>query len=71
MVTAGIKGGYLANPRLREVHWQPGTGLCPSRRVSMSGESALWVDPAEIPGRAKCRRLGKALAPGGAVSWMS
>ena len=23
MVTAGIAAGYLTNPRLREVHWQP------------------------------------------------
>ena len=24
MVTAGITAGYLTNPRLRQVHWQPG-----------------------------------------------
>ena len=36
MVTAGIKGGYLANPRLREVHWQA-AGLCPSRSPARPG----------------------------------
>ena len=37
MVTAGIKGGYLANPRLREVHWQAAGGRCPSRRPACPG----------------------------------
>ena len=49
MVSAGIKGGYLTNPRLTEVHWQAGDRPVPEPRVSTSGESALWVDPAEIP----------------------
>ncbi len=31
MVTAGIAGGYLASPRLREVHWQA-AGPCPHHR---------------------------------------
>ena len=31
MVTAGIRGGYLTNPRLREVYWQA-AGLRPARR---------------------------------------
>jgi hypothetical protein len=35
MVTAGIRGGYLANPRLREVYWQgadrPAPGPRPAR----------------------------------------
>ncbi len=37
MVTAGIKGGYLTNPRLREVHWQAAAGPCPSRRPARPG----------------------------------
>jgi hypothetical protein len=64
MVTAGIKGGYLASPRLREVHWQAGDRPVPEPEPSTSGESALWVDPAEIPAAADIARLGQALAAG-------
>src|SRR5690242_13831324 len=64
MVTAGIKGGYLASPRLREVHWQAGNRPVPEPAASTSGEAALWVDPAEIPADADVDRLGKALAAG-------
>jgi integrase len=64
MVTAGIKGGYLASPRLREVHWQAGDRPAPEPEPSTSGESALWVDPAEIPDTADIARLGQALAAG-------
>jgi integrase len=31
------------------VHWQAGDRPLPAQRVTVSGESALWVDPAEIP----------------------
>ena len=64
MVTAGIQGGYLANPRLREVHWQAGDRPVPEPQVSTSGESALWIDPAEIPAAADIGKLGQALALG-------
>jgi integrase len=64
LVTAGIKGGYLASPRLREVHWQAGDRPVPEPEASTSGESALWVDPAEIPAAADIARLGQALAAG-------
>jgi hypothetical protein len=64
MVTAGIKGGYLVSPRLREVHWQAAGRPVPEPEVSVSGESALWVDPAEIPDTADIARLGQALAAG-------
>ena len=64
MVTAGIKGGYLANPRLREVHWQAADRPVPEPEPSTSGESALWVDPAEIPAAADVGKLGQALAAG-------
>lgn len=49
LVSAGLEGGYLANPRLARVHWQAGDRPLPPPRVSVAGESALWVDPAEIP----------------------
>jgi hypothetical protein len=64
LVTAGIKGGYLANPRLREVHWQAAGRPVPEPEPSTSGESALWVDPAEIPAAADIGKLGQALAAG-------
>jgi len=63
MVTAGIKGGYLTSPRLREVHWQAGDRPVPEPRASLAGESALWVGPAEIPA-ADVARLGQALGQG-------
>ena len=31
LVTAGLEGGYLANPRLAKVHWQAGDRPCPHR----------------------------------------
>ncbi|HET9080798.1 MAG TPA: hypothetical protein VFO01_09815, partial [Trebonia sp.] len=49
LVAAGIEAGYLANPRLAKVHWQAGDRPLPAQRVSVAGESGLWVDPAEIP----------------------
>jgi hypothetical protein len=64
MVTAGIKGGYLTNPRLREVHWQAAGRPVPEPAACVSGESALWVDPAEIPAGTDVARLGQALARG-------
>jgi integrase len=64
MVTAGIKGGYLTNPRLREVHWQAAGRPVPEPEPGTSGESALWVDPAEIPAAADIARLGQSLAAG-------
>jgi hypothetical protein len=49
MVGAGLKGGYLVNPMLAEVHWQAGERPVPAPAVSVAGESSLWVDPSEIP----------------------
>jgi hypothetical protein len=71
MVTAGIKGGYLTSPRLREVHWQAGDRPAPSPQVSVQGESAQFVDPGEIPADADVARLGQAWPPGGGESCMS
>ena len=62
MVTAGIRGGYLTNPRLREVYWQAGDRPAPGPQGSVQGESAQFVDPAEIPAGADVARLGQALA---------
>jgi len=64
MVTAGIQGGYLASPRLAQVHWRAGDRPLPEPRVSVAGESGLWVGPGEIPAAADVARLGQALARG-------
>jgi hypothetical protein len=49
MVGAGVKGGYLVNPMLADVHWQAGERPVPAPAVGVAGESSLWVDPSEIP----------------------
>jgi hypothetical protein len=64
LVGAGIGDGYLANPRLAKVHWQAAGRPLPPPRVSMAGESGLWIDPAGIPSADDVERLGKALAAG-------
>ena len=45
----GSPAGYLTNPRLKDVHWQAGSRPAPGPQVSIAGESAQFVDPAEIP----------------------
>ena len=64
LVGAGIEGGYLVNPRLAKVHWQAAGRQLPPTPVSMAGESALWVDPTEIPAEDDIGKLGRALASG-------
>jgi hypothetical protein len=64
LVSAGVDGGYLVNPRLSKVHWQAGDRPVPDPVVRVSGESVLWVDPAEIPSDGDILRLGGALAAG-------
>jgi integrase len=64
LVAAGIEGRYLTSPRLAMVHWQAGDRSLPAQRVTVSGESALWVDPAEIPAGSDIGKLGRALAAG-------
>jgi integrase len=63
LVGAGITGRYLINPRLKHVHWQPGEDRpLPELAVTVAGESALFVDPSEIPASADVAKLGQALA---------
>ena len=50
------------------MHWQAGDRPLPAQRVTVAGESALWVDPAEIPSDADIGKLGRALAAGGTGS---
>ena len=46
------------------MRWQAGDRPLPAPRVSTAGESALWVDPAEIPAGGDIGTLGRALAAG-------
>jgi integrase len=62
VVTAGIAGGYLANPRLKEIHWQAGDRPTSQPAVREAGESAVFVDSADIPSRQDVAKLGQALA---------
>ena len=64
LVSAGLESGYLANPRLAKVHWQAGDRELPAPQVTVAGESALWVGPAEIPAGSDIGKLGRALAAG-------
>ena len=64
IVTAGIDAGYLVNPRLAKVHWQAGGRSLPGPGVRTAGESALWIDPAEVPSASDVADLGRALAAG-------
>jgi hypothetical protein len=64
LVAAGIEAGYLTNPRLAKVHWQAAGRRLPAPQVIVAGESALWVDTAEIPADGDVDRLGKALNRG-------
>jgi integrase len=62
LVSAGLAGGYLLSPRLREVHWQAAGRPAPVPAVSIAGETTLFVDPADIPAHEDVTRLGRALA---------
>jgi integrase len=64
LVAAGIDGGYLTNPRLKQVHWQAGDRPLPPPPVSVAGESALFVDPTDIPASTDVAALGRALGAG-------
>ena len=41
LVSAGIEGGYLTNPRLAMVHWQAGDRPLPAPRVTVRGIGAV------------------------------
>jgi integrase len=62
LVTAGLAGGYLLNPRLKMVRWQAGDRAVPPPPTATAGESALFVDPAEIPAHTDVTSLAQALA---------
>lgn len=64
LVSAGLDGGYLVNPRLARVHWQSGDRPLPEPTIGVAGESTLWVDPAEIPSDSDVAGLSSALAAG-------
>jgi hypothetical protein len=41
MVSVGLKGGYLVNPMLAEVHWQAGDRPLPAPAISVAGQNRL------------------------------
>ena len=59
---AGLTGGYLASPRLKEVHWQAKGRAVAAPRTVPAGESVLFVDPGEIPAAEDVAKLGQAVA---------
>jgi hypothetical protein len=65
LTTAGLAGGYLVNPRLAQVHWQPGGREVPEPATAIAGETPLFVDPSAIPSYRDVARLGRALAAQG------
>jgi integrase len=62
LTSADIAGGYLASPRLREVHWQAKGRVIATPRTAPAGESALFVDPGDIPAAEDVARLAQAIA---------
>jgi hypothetical protein len=64
LITAGVDAGYLVNSRLAKVHWQAGNRALPAPPVTVAGESAQWVDPAEIPSDDDVAKQGHFLAAG-------
>jgi integrase len=64
MVNAGISGGYLTNAALGAVTWQPHDKLVPDQKARVQGESAQWVDPAEVPSDTDVSGLATALSLG-------
>ena len=49
MVTAGITGGYLASPRLGEVHWQVGDRPAVGPQVCVQGSPRSSSTPLRFP----------------------
>jgi hypothetical protein len=62
LVAAGIAGGYLLSPRLREVHWQAAGRPLPAPRVTAAG--GRGCSSAEMPSGADVACLGQALGAG-------
>jgi integrase len=62
LVTAGLDAGYLTSTRLKNVRWQPGDRPLPPPKTSTAGESALYVDQADIPAHDDVTALATALA---------
>jgi hypothetical protein len=61
LVSAGITGGYLANARLKQVHWQAQGRVVRELPAAAAGESVLFVDPAGAC-QIFCVSLGQSLS---------
>ena len=71
LVTTGIKGGYLTNPRLREVHWQAAGGPRPSRSPARPGNRRCGSTRPRSPPPRISASSARPWPPGRGVSWMS
>jgi hypothetical protein len=70
-VGAGLAGGYLISPRLREVHWQAAGRPPPVPKVAVAGESTLFVGPTDIPSHVDVTRSARRWPPGGTATGTS
>lgn len=62
LTSAGITGGYLINHQVRDVHWQAHGRDIPVQAAPPAGESALWVEPDDIPADQDVASLARAAA---------
>jgi hypothetical protein len=62
LTSAGITGGYLIHPQIRDVHWQAQGRDILLRVAPPAGESTLWVEPDDIPADHDVAALGQAAA---------
>ena len=69
IVEVGLAGGYLTDPRLSAVHWQPGDRPMPEPAEFVAGESVRFVDPSEIPGHGDIDALAAALVSLSRTPW--
>jgi hypothetical protein len=61
LVSAGLEGGYRANPWLARVHWQAGDRPLPRPGSASLATQRCGVDPAEILANKDIAKLGRAL----------
>ena len=71
MVTAGIRGGYLTNPRLREVYWQAAAGPRPARRAACRESPRSSSTPPRSPPTLMSPSSARPWPSGGAGTCMS
>jgi hypothetical protein len=71
MVTAGIRGGYLTSPKLREVHWQAGNRPAPAPRPAPRENRRSSSTPPRSPPTLTSPGSATPWPPGGAATCTS